>query len=149
MKLIDFVDPHHIRLNFPFSSKKNLFEQLAISIGKSPKVVRKVYDSFVAREKLGNTSMGNGVALPHGKCLPNKEVSLRIVVLNKPVNYESVDNSKVQLIVALAFPENADETHCELLREAGAFFKKHRLFRELISAKTKKEFIEVIMKESG
>lgn len=148
MKLIDFVDPKNIRLDVPFSSKKRLFEQLASTIGDSRKSIRKIYDAFVAREKMGNTSMGNGVALPHGKCLPNKEVSLRIFVLNKPANYASVDDSLVQLIVCWAFPENPDESHDELLKESGVLFKKHRLYRELISAKSKKKFIQILLQEA-
>ena len=148
MKLVDFIDPNKVEINDPFTSKKRLFEQLAIRIGRSDRQTRRIYDSLVEREKLGNTSLGNGVALPHGKCLKEKEVSCFIYVLNHPVNYEAVDDSLVQLIVCFAFPINIEESHCELLKEAGLFFRKHRLYRELISAKTAKEFVEIIIRES-
>lgn len=148
MKLVDFIDPNKVELNVPFSSKKRLFEQLAIRIGRSKKQSRRIYDSLVIREKLGNTSLGNGVALPHGNCLKEREVNCYIFVLNKPVNYEAVDDSMVQLVVCFAFPLKIEKPHCELLKEAGQFFKKHRLYRELILAKTPKEFVEIIIRES-
>jgi len=148
MKLVDFIDPNKVELNVPFSSKKRLFEQLAIRIGRSKKQTRRIYDSLVVREKLGNTSLGNGVALPHGSCLKEKEVSCCIFVLNHPINYEAVDDSMVQLIVCFAFPTNIEDSHCELLKEAGQFFKKHRLYRELVTAKSAKDFVEIIIRES-
>jgi PTS system nitrogen regulatory IIA component len=148
MKLVDFIDPNKVEINVPFSSKKRLFEQLALRIGRSKRQTRRIYDSFVTREKLGNTSLGNGVALPHGNCLKEKEVSCCIFALNHPVNYEAVDDSLVQLIVCFAFPMKIEESHRELLKEAGQFFKKHRLYRELITAETAKDFIEIILRES-
>jgi PTS system nitrogen regulatory IIA component len=148
MKLVDFIDPSKVEINVPFGSKKRLFEQLANRIGRSKRQTRRIYDSLVAREKLGNTSLGNGVALPHGNCLKEKEVRCCIFAINNPVNYETVDNSMVQLIVCFAFPIKFEESHCELLKEAGQFFKKHRLYRELISAKTAKDLVEIIIRES-
>lgn len=149
MKLIDFVDSDSIYLNVPFSSKKRLFEELASKIGETPKRIRKIYNSLIGREKLGNTSMGNGFAIPHGKCLSDHEVAVKIFVLNQPSNFESVDDTLVQIVVCLAFPEQTDETHNALLREAGLLFKKHKLFKQLVSAKSKKEFLKIIMAESN
>ncbi|MCF6319078.1 MAG: PTS sugar transporter subunit IIA, partial [Proteobacteria bacterium] len=104
MKFIDYIEPNIIDLNIPFSSKKRLFEQLATKMGEDAKETRKIYDALVAREKIGTTSLGNGVAIPHGKCLQDREVRIRIFVLNKAANYESVDDTLVQLIVCILFP---------------------------------------------
>ena len=148
MKFIDYIEPKKIDLNFPFRSKKRLFEQLAIKIGSNEKQIRNIYDSLVKREKIGVTSLGNGVAMPHGKCLEEKEVKIHIIVLNKPVNYESVDGSKVQLIIGIIFPKNTENSHEKLLKHIGSVFKKHRVFRDIIKAKTTKEVHEIILKES-
>jgi len=148
MKFIDYIEPNIIDLNIPFSSKKRLFEQLAVKMGENTKEVRMIYDSLVQREKIGTTSLGNGVAMPHGKCLEDKEVRIWIMVLNKPVNYESVDSTLVQLIVCIIFPKDVDESHDFLLKCIGGFFKKHRIFRELISAESAKEIKNIILKES-
>lgn len=117
-------------------------------MGESEKEIRLIYDALVAREKVGATSLGNGVAIPHGKCLPQREVKVRIFVLNKPVNYESVDDTLVQLIVCVLFPIMVDESHDKLLKHIGSFFKKHRIYRELIASNSAKEMHSIILKES-
>jgi len=148
MKFIDYIEPNIIDLNTPFSSKKKLFEQLAVKMGDNKKEVRRIYDSLVQREKIGATSLGNGVAIPHGKCLDEKEIRIRLMVLNKPVNYESVDDTLVQLIVCLIFPHETDESHDSLLKRVGEFFKKHRIYRDIIGAKSAKEIKAIILNES-
>lgn len=148
MKFIDYIEPNIIDLNIPFSSKKRLFEQLATKMGEDNKEIRAIYDSLVAREKIGTTSLGNGVAIPHGKCLDEKEVRIRIFVLNKPANYESVDDTLVQLIVCVIFPQQTDESHDKLLKHIGSLFKKHRVYRELMAAKSKKNIKKIIFEES-
>ena len=148
MKFIDYIELSSIDLHMPFSSKKKLFEQLAVKMGNDPKEVRKIYDSLVLREKIGTTSLGNGVAMPHGKCLEDKEVRIRIMTLNKPANYESVDGTLVQLIVCVIFPRETDDSHHYLLQKMGDFFKKHRIYRELISAESAKQIKNILLKES-
>ena len=148
MRFIDYIEPNIIDLNIPFSSKKRLFEQLAKKMGENNKEIRGIYDSLVAREKIGTTSLGNGVAIPHGKCLDEKEVRIRIFVLNKPANYESVDDTLVQLIVCVIFPKKTDESHDKLLKHIGSLFKKHRVYRELMAAKSKKNIKKIIFEES-
>jgi mannitol/fructose-specific phosphotransferase system IIA component (Ntr-type) len=148
MKFIDYIEPNIIDLNLPFSSKKRLFEQLATKIGENKKEVRSIYDCLVAREKIGVTSLGNGIAIPHGKCLADKDVRMRIVVLKKAVNYESVDDTLVQLIVCIIFPKETDPSHDKLLKHMGEIFKKHKVFRELIAAKSKKEIKNIIIREA-
>jgi len=148
MKFIDYIEPKNIAMNIPFSSKKRLFEQLATEMGEDPKETRAIYDALVGREKIGATSLGNGVALPHGRCLEEKEVKIRILLLNKPVNYESVDDTLVQLIVCIIFPKKVEESHDRLLKNIGALFKKHRVYRALIAAKNKKEIKSIIFNES-
>ena len=148
MKFIDYIEPNNIDLNFPFRSKKRLFEQLAIKIGSNAKETRTIYDGLVKREKIGVTSLGNGVAIPHGNCLEEKEVKIHIIVLNKPVNYESVDESQVQLIIGIVFPKKTEHSHDLLLKHIGTVFKKHRVFRDIINAKTAKEIYKIILKES-
>ena len=148
MKFIDYIEPNIIDLNIPFSSKKRLFEQLASKMGEDKKEVRKIYDALVAREKIGTTSLGNGVAIPHGKCLQDREVRIRIFVLNKAANYESVDDTLVQLIVCILFPEKIEDSHETLLKQIGGFFKKYRIYRELVAAKSKCDIKKIIFDES-
>ncbi len=146
MKFIDYIETQNILLNIPFRSKKRLFEQLAklMSGDESPRII---YNALVKREKLGATSLGNGVALPHANCLKNKEVKISVFVLNKPVNYESVDENFVQVIVCVLFPKLLTESHYQMLKLMGKFFKKHRIYRDIIQAKSAEEIKSIIMDE--
>ena len=148
MKFIDYIESDIIDLNFPFRSKKRLFEQLAVKLGEDSKEARMIYDSLVEREKIGVTSLGNGVAIPHGKCLEDKEIRVRIMVLNKPVNYESVDDIKVQIIVCVIFPKRTDDSHHRILKYIGKLFKKHRIYRDLIGAESAIQIKNIILRES-
>jgi len=148
MKFIDYIEPSNIELNIPFQSKKRLFEQLAIKMAENSKETRAIYNALVKREKIGVTSIGNGVGLPHGRCLDDKDIRIRIVRLTKPVNYESVDGIKVQLIVCIVFPKKTDESHETFLKQAGELFKKHKTFREIIKCETTKDVYQILLKES-
>lgn len=147
MKFVDYIETDKIDLHFPFRSKKHLFEYLANRIGEKPKESKKIYEALVRREKIGVTSLGNGVAIPHGKCLDDKEIRLRIIVLNKPVNYESVDETLVQLVVCAIFPEKTDNSHEKLLKHIGSFFKKYRIYRAIINADSAQEIKDIIFNE--
>lgn len=148
MRFIDYIEPNNIDIKIPFSSKKRLFEQLAVKIGENRQETREIYDALVKREKIGTTSLGNGVALPHGQCLEEKDIRIHIMVLNKPVNYESVDDTLVQLVVCVIFPEKIEEFHNRLLKNLGKFFKKHRVYREIVLAENAKQIKKIIMDEA-
>ncbi len=148
MKFIDYLEVSDIELNIPFQSKKRLFEQLALKMGENTKETRKIYNALVKREKIGVTSLGNGVALPHGQCLDDKDIRIRIVRLNKAVNYESVDDTKIQLVVCLLFPNKTEIPHEKFLKQVGEVFKKHRLYREIINCETAQEVYSLLLRES-
>ncbi len=148
MRFIDYIELTNIDLNTPFSSKKRLFELLAVKLSGKNQDTREIYDALVKREKLGTTSLGNGVALPHGQCLDDKEIKIHIIVLNKPVNYESVDNTLVQLVVCVIFPKIVDDFHKRMLNNLGKFFKKHRVYRQIIMAESAQQIQKIILDES-
>lgn len=79
--------------------------------------------------------------------LKNREVRVRIFVLNTPSNYESVDETLIQLVVCVIFPKETNEFHLELLRNIGTFFKKYRLYRAIINAQSANEIREIIFNE--
>jgi len=148
MKFIDYIEKRNILLNIPFRSKKRLFEQLA-KMMSGDENARDIYNALIKREKLGATSLGNGVAIPHANCLKDKEVRIAVLVLNKPVNYESVDESLVQIVVCVLFPKQITENHHLMLQQVGKFFKKHRVYRDIIQATSAQEIKAIIMNEKN
>ena len=146
MKFIDLLEQDQVVLNAPFISKKRLFEFVANKMADESCSQMPIYQSFVDREKLGNTSLGNGVAIPHGKCLLHtEEVLIKLIRLSKVSDYESTDGNSVGFIVAMAFPVHVRDIHKQIMKEAVQIFKQHRLYKGLLQAESRKEVIDLIL----
>jgi len=145
MKLIDLLDQDDITLNVPFTSKKRLFEFLADKLADDEKMSMNIYDALVKREKLGNTSLGNGIAFPHGKCLEEREIRIHLVKLKQEVNFENVDDVPVGAVVSAVFPKETNKSHQMMMNDAVAFFRQHRLYKLISDADSKSEVLDNIM----
>ena len=100
------------------TSKKRLFEQAGLLFENNHGIERsKVFDSLFARERLGSTALGEGVAIPHGRITGLKEALAAVVRLAEPVPFDAPDGQPVRLLVFLLVPEHATEEHLELLSE--------------------------------
>lgn len=100
------------------TSKKRLFEQAGLLFENNHGIERsKVFDSLFARERLGSTGLGEGVAIPHGRIKGLKEALAAVVRLADPVPFDAPDGQPVRLLVFLLVPEHATEDHLELLSE--------------------------------
>ncbi len=133
-------------LNHHFISKKRLFETMANLLAENSSEGLKIYHSFVEREKLGNTSLGNGVAVPHGKCLAENDIRACIIKLSQPADYEAIDDVEISVVIGIAFPEVITKYHHELMKETAFLFRQHRLYKNLVLAETKEQLTEEILK---
>ncbi len=131
MRLIDLLEEKDIVLNAPISSKKRLFEEIARKLGNKDSEQRAIYDSLIQREKRGNTSLGNGVAIPHGQSLAGNQTRVALFRLKKGIDYEAPDNLDVDLVIAAAFPQQADAEHEKILQDAARMLRNHRTYRQL------------------
>lgn len=147
MKIIDILEVDKILLNHHFISKKRLFETMAQLLADQNDDHLKIYHSLVNREKLGNTSLGNGVALPHGKCLARGEIKACIIQMSQPADYEAIDSIPVNIVLGIAFPEQVTKRHLDLMKETAGLFRQHRLYKNIIGASSKEELLEEIMIE--
>ena len=116
------------------SSKKRVFEQAGLLFENNQGLARAaVYDALFAREKLGSTGLGLGVAIPHGRIKGLKHAVGAFFRLATPVQFDSPDGKPVELIFILLVPESANEQHLQLLSELAQMFSA-RSFREQVSA---------------
>jgi len=145
MKIIDILEEDMIVLNHHFISKKRLFESMAQLLSDDNTDYLDIYHSFVNREKLGNTSLGNGVAVPHGKCLEKGDIKACVIQMSQPIDYESIDGVPVSVVLGIAFPKQIKTSHEVLMRETAALFRQHRLFKSLMLAKSKEQMVETIL----
>lgn len=117
-RLSRLLAPTNVVLDLPVTSKKRLFEQVGLLFENNHGIERgKVFDSLFARERLGSTGLGEGVAIPHGRIKGLKEALVAVVRLASPIPFDAPDGKPVGLLVLLLVPEAATEEHLELLSE--------------------------------
>ena len=117
------------------SSKKRVFEQAGLLFENHQGIARAtVYDALFAREKLGSTGLGQGVAIPHGRIKSLKEPLGALMRLANPVPFESPDGQPVSLLFVLLVPEAATERHLQLLSELAQMFSDRTLRDSLHAA---------------
>lgn len=117
-RLSRLLAPTNVVLDLPVTSKKRLFEQVGLLFENNHGIERgKVFDSLFARERLGSTGLGEGVAIPHGRIKGLKEALAAVVRLAAPIPFDAPDGKPVGLLVLLLVPEDATEEHLELLSE--------------------------------
>ena len=126
------LNPPHVQLDLQASSKKRLFEQAGLLFENLDGIARSVvYDSLFAREKLGSTGLGQGVAIPHGRIKGLKEALGAFIRLAQPVPFDAPDGNPVSLVFVLLVPEKATEKHLQILSELAQMFSDKAL-RELL-----------------
>ena len=110
------------------SSKKRLFEQAGLLFENQHGIARSlVFDSLFAREKLGSTGLGQGVAIPHGRIKGLKDSLCAFLRLAQPVPFDAPDGSPVSLVFVLLVPEQATEKHLQMLSELAQMFSDKAL----------------------
>ena len=132
--LINILPVGQVLLDLESSSKKRVFEQVGTlfesHLGLSRAVV---FDSLFAREKLGSTGLGQGVAIPHGRIKGLRQAAGAFVRLKTPVPFDAPDGRPVNLLFFLLVPEQATEHHLEILSELAQRFSE-RPFRDALAA---------------
>jgi nitrogen PTS system EIIA component len=118
------------------SSKKRVFEQAGLLFENNQGIARvKVFDSLFARERLGSTGLGEGIAIPHGRIKGLKEAVAAMVRLAEPVAFDAPDAKPVSLLIFLLVPEQATQQHLEILSEVAEMLSD-RTMRDTLLTQT-------------
>jgi len=127
------------------SSKKRLFEQVGLLFENQHGIARGVvFESLFARERLGSTGLGQGVAIPNGRIKGLKDALDAFVRLSQAVPFDAPDGKPVNLVFALLVPEHATEKHLEILSELAQMFSDRELREALIGAADPATLHEII-----
>jgi PTS system nitrogen regulatory IIA component len=113
----------HVQLDVQVSSKKRLFEQAGLLFENQDGIARSlVFDSLFARERLGSTGLGQGVAIPHGRIKGLKDAIGAFFRLGQAIPFDAPDGNPVTLVFVLLVPEKATEKHLQILSELAQMF---------------------------
>jgi PTS system nitrogen regulatory IIA component len=132
-------------LHLDVSSKKRVFEQVGLLIENRHNIARSlVFDSLFAREKLGSTGLGQGVAIPHGRIKGLKEAIGALVRMKQPIPFDAPDGQNVSLIFVLLVPDRATDMHLQILSELAQMFSDKAFREQLLAAPGAAELHQLI-----
>jgi nitrogen PTS system EIIA component len=138
--------PDHVLIDLAASSKKRLFEQAGLVFENHDGLARSlVFDSLFARERLGSTGLGQGVAIPHGRIKGLKEALGALIRLAQPIPFDAPDGAPVTLVFVLLVPEKATEKHLQILSELAQMFSDKSLREAMASAPDSAALHQVVM----
>ena len=134
-----------ILLDLDASSKKRVFEHAGMLFEQKLGMPRaSIFDSLFAREKLGSTGLGLGIAIPHGRIKGLKEATGALLRLRTPVPFDSPDGKPVSLLFVLLVPEHANEQHLQILSELAERFSDRNCREALAKAESAEAVLEIL-----
>jgi nitrogen PTS system EIIA component len=143
--LASLLKPETTLLDISAADKDALFEEidarLSPALGLAPKVIA---HSLVAREKLGSTGLGQGVAIPHGRIKQLKQATCVFVRTQHPIPFDAPDNEPVRLLFVLLVPERATDLHLQLLSELAQALSDRPVRERLLAAAGAQEAIGIL-----
>lgn len=137
MQLTDLLTVERIGCDVQAASKKRAIEKLSTLIAAGNEQVSEavVFDSLLARERLGSTGLGRGVAIPHGRVKDSERAIGAFMRLEQSIDFDAVDKQPVDLLFALLVPEHATDEHLQLLAQLAEMFSNGELVERLRQAK--------------
>ncbi len=131
------------------TSKKRAFEEAGLLFENLHGLSRAlVTDSLFARERLGSTGLGHGVAIPHGRIKGLKSPMAAVFQLAQAIGFEAPDEQAVKLLIFLLVPEAATQKHLEILSEIAELLSNANLRDKLISSDSASRLHQLIDKWS-
>jgi PTS system nitrogen regulatory IIA component len=143
--LSDIVGPDAVDDSLNVSSKKALFQQLAIAAGRRTGIDHKIIATALTdREKTGSTGFGGGTAIPHGKVDGLDRIVGLFVRLAVPLQYQSVDHLPVDLVFMLLSPPDAGADHLKVLARVSRAMRDKQILAKLRGARSKDAIYAVL-----
>lgn len=130
MRFLELLPAERVRTNFAAADKTALIDQLAALLAGAddPRPIR---NALFARERLGTTALGYGVAIPHGRCESLEQARAAFVQLVTPIDFGAGDGRGVDLVAALVVPAHFTDQHLRLLAELAEMFSDHAVTEAL------------------
>lgn len=148
MQLSDIISPERIATQVQVSSKKRALETLSeifASHSADTLDAHHVFESLIARERLGTTAIDHGVAIPHGRIQNTSETIGAFLQLSEGIDCDAMDSQPVNLFFALLVPEESTEEHLQLLARLAKMFSDSELREKLRSTTDNQLLYELLI----
>ena len=150
ISLGDIFSPDRVCCDADASSKKKTLELLSelMSSAQGAPDSRVVADRLLARERLGSTALGHGVAIPHGRCANLSSAVAAFIKLREGVDFDAPDGEPVDLVVGLLVPEECTDGHLQLLAQLAELFSQGELRDKLRSPISPPDLLQILSQSS-
>lgn len=134
------------RANIECSSKKRALEMISEIAAENTNInSQEIFDSFIAREKLGTTGIGTGIAIPHGRIKSLNKATLLVITCKDAIEFDSIDKQKVDILVALLVPEENAQEHLKILAAVAKRLDNKNITRQLRHANSAGEIYAIML----
>ena len=149
MQIKDFISEEGIVFSPSVSSKKAALEMLSDTLAYQDNNLSKskVLDGLLAREKLGSTGLGEGIAIPHCRIEELDKIYVTMLKLEEGVEYEASDDKPVFFLFCLVVPEDANDEHLELLANLAELLDNELLRKSIQKSSNARELYQILIQD--
>ncbi|NVM03342.1 MAG: PTS sugar transporter subunit IIA [Candidatus Helarchaeota archaeon] len=149
MRISDILQEERIKVNLISKSKLDVIKELVDLIGNSDSVLdhKDVLNSIIEREKAMSTGIGNGVAIPHGKCTGVKSMVGSLGIVKEGIPFDSIDGKPVNIVFTLIAPVGPSGPHIKALSIVSRILNSNDTRKRLLNCNTPKEVVSLLEHE--
>lgn len=146
MQLSEIINVNRIKSGINVKSKKRALEALSelVTQDQNQLDASDIFDSLIARERLGATGVGYGIAIPHGRIKNCKKITGAFIQLDQGVDFDAVDNQPVDMMFALVVPEESTDEHLQVLALLASMFNEESFREKLRQSKSNDETYQLL-----
>ena len=146
MKIADILTPECTQHSAPAGSKKRVLEYLSHFVADKTQTIEvdTLYQQLLAREKLGSTGLGSGVAIPHCRVSGCDEIRAALLQLEEPVDFDSIDDKPVDIVFALIVPDEQNDVHLQVLSSIAQLLQEDDNLQKLRNADSNEKLYQAV-----
>lgn len=146
MRIAEILSPENIGCQVETGSKKSALEELSrLMAASDPSLSHtEIFDCLNARERLGSTGLGKGIAIPHGRLEGIKQPTAAFMQLKNAVDFDAADQKPVDLLFGLLVPSESTDEHLQILSSIAEMCSEDSLLRRLRLQRTKKDLFDIL-----
>jgi fructose-specific phosphotransferase system IIA component len=151
MRLTDILKPENIKVPLTSTTKTDAIGELVTLLAENKAITdaKKVLDSVLDREATRTTGIGNGLAIPHGKCTGTADLVMAIGKAGTPIDFQAIDGRPVTLIWLLTSPPDKTGPHIHALARISRLMTIDKFRQALNTAQTGQDVYDIIVKQES
>ena len=151
MRLTEILKPQNIKVPLLAKTKSEAIKELVDLLAANSEVTdpAKVLEAVLDREATRTTGIGNGLAIPHGKCNGTDHLVMAIGRCESPIDFQSIDGRPVNLIWLLSSPPDKTGPHIHALARISRLMTIDKFRQSLAGAKDAQEMFDAIVKQES